>query len=81
MTTDSRFIAAADAALAALGDALDRALEASDADVDWTLNDGILEIECETIAMTSATGQMRSPISPACLRVPLTSSVMAPCAG
>ena len=47
MTTDSRFIAAADAALAALGDALDRALEASDADVDWTLNDGILEIECE----------------------------------
>ena len=47
MTTDTEFIAVADLALAALGDALDRALEASDADVDWTLNDGILEIECE----------------------------------
>ena len=33
--------------LAEVGEALDRALLASDADVDWTLNDGILEIECE----------------------------------
>jgi CyaY protein len=47
MVTDTGFIVVADAALAALGDALDRALEASDADVDWTLIDGILEIECE----------------------------------
>lgn len=47
MTTDSEFIAAADAVLAIVGEALDRALLASDADVDWTLNDGILEIECE----------------------------------
>lgn len=47
MITDTGFIAVADAALAALGDALDRALETSEADVDWTLNDGILEIECE----------------------------------
>lgn len=47
MTTDSEFIAAADAVLALVGEALDRALLASDADVDWTLNDGILEIECE----------------------------------
>jgi len=47
MTTDTGFIAVADLALAALGDALDRALATSDADVDWTLNDGILEIECE----------------------------------
>ena len=47
MITDTEFIAVADSALAALGDALDRALATSDADVDWTLNDGILEIECE----------------------------------
>lgn len=47
MTTDSEFIAAADAVLVGIGEALDRALVTSDADVDWTLNDGILEIECE----------------------------------
>ena len=46
MTTDTEFIAAADATLAAIGAALDAALDASDADVDWSLNDGILEIEC-----------------------------------
>jgi CyaY protein len=46
MLTESEFIAAADATLAALGEALDAALDASDADVDWTLNDGILEIDC-----------------------------------
>jgi len=45
MITDSEFIAAADRTLAAIGEALDAALEASDADVDWSLNDGILEIE------------------------------------
>ena len=46
MTTDSSFITAADGALATIGLALDAALETSDADVDWNLNDGILEIEC-----------------------------------
>ncbi len=44
---DSAFIAAADAALATIGDALDSALANSDRDVDWNVNDGILEIECE----------------------------------
>jgi CyaY protein len=47
MTTESAFIAAADGTLAAIGAALDAALENSDADLDWNLNDGILEIECE----------------------------------
>lgn len=47
MTTDSEFIAAADRTLAAIGEALDAALEASDVDLDWSLNDGILELECE----------------------------------
>ncbi len=45
MSTDTAFIAAADAALAAIGKALDDALARSDADVDWSLNDGILEID------------------------------------
>ena len=47
MTTDSAFIAAADHTLAIIGGALDAALAASDADLDWSVNDGILEIECE----------------------------------
>jgi CyaY protein len=47
MLTDTEFITAADRALAAIGDALDRALADSDADLDWSLVDGILEIECE----------------------------------
>jgi CyaY protein len=46
MVTDTAFIASADATLAAIGAALDAALDASDADVDWSLNDGILEIDC-----------------------------------
>src|SRR3954463_9979378 len=46
MVTDSEFIATADALLARIGAALDDALDASDADVDWSLNDGILEIDC-----------------------------------
>jgi CyaY protein len=45
--TESEFIATADAALSAIGDALDAALESSDVDVDWNINAGILEIECE----------------------------------
>ena len=47
MTDDARFLAAADATLAAIGAALDRALATSDADVDWSLVDGILEISGE----------------------------------
>jgi CyaY protein len=47
MITDSEFITAADRVLAAIGAALDAALADSDVEVDWTLNDGILEIECE----------------------------------
>lgn len=47
MSTESEFIAAADRTLAAIGGALDVALAASDVDLDWSLNDGILEIECE----------------------------------
>ncbi|HEY2819039.1 MAG TPA: iron donor protein CyaY [Casimicrobiaceae bacterium] len=46
MLTETEFIAAADATLAKIGLALDAALETGDADVDWNVNDGILEIEC-----------------------------------
>ncbi len=46
MITDTEFIVAADRTLAAIGAALDAALESADADVDWNLNEGILEIEC-----------------------------------
>ena len=46
MTTDTEFIASADAVLGAIGRALDRALDESDADADWSLNDGILTIDC-----------------------------------
>ncbi|HVE49160.1 MAG TPA: iron donor protein CyaY [Casimicrobiaceae bacterium] len=42
--TETEFIALADRTLGRIGDALDDALDASDADVDWSLNDGILEI-------------------------------------
>ena len=45
MTTDSEFIALADATLALIGDAVDAALADSDVDGDWSLNDGILEVE------------------------------------
>jgi CyaY protein len=47
MTTDSEFMATTDRVLAAIGAALDAALADSDVDIDWNLNDGILEIECE----------------------------------
>ena len=46
MLTETEFITAADATLATVGLALDAALETGDADIDWSLNDGILEIEC-----------------------------------
>ena len=47
MTSESDFIAAADATLDAIGRALDAALARSDIDIDWSVNDGILEIETE----------------------------------
>ena len=47
MITDTEFITATDRALAAIGAALDAALAVSDVDLDWNLNDGILEIECD----------------------------------
>jgi CyaY protein len=47
MITDSEFIATTDRALETIGQALDLALDASDVDLDWSLNDGILEVECE----------------------------------
>jgi len=47
VTTDTAFIASADAVLAAVGAALDAALADADNDADWSLNDGILEVECE----------------------------------
>src|ERR1700738_5287879 len=46
MASDTAFIASADATLAAIGAAPDVALDESDADVDWSLTDGILEIDC-----------------------------------
>ena len=47
VTTESTFLAAAAATLAAIGAAIDHALEDADADLDWNLVDGILEIACE----------------------------------
>ena len=44
---ESAFIAAADATLDRIALALDAALETSDADLDWTLKDGVLTIECD----------------------------------
>jgi CyaY protein len=46
MISESAFVAATDGTLATIGLALDAALETGNVDVDWTLNDGILEIEC-----------------------------------
>jgi CyaY protein len=42
MSDESDFVALADRVLGAIAVALD----ASDADVDWTLNDGVLTIDC-----------------------------------
>lgn len=44
---ESAFIAAADATLDKIGLALDAALETSDSDLDWSLRDGVLTIECD----------------------------------
>jgi CyaY protein len=42
MSTESDFVALADRVLGAIAAALDK----SEADVDWTLNDGVLTIDC-----------------------------------
>jgi CyaY protein len=47
MSSDTAFVATVDRVLAAVGAALDAALAASDADVDWRIDDGILTIDCE----------------------------------
>jgi CyaY protein len=44
---ETAFRAAADATLEKIGLALDAALETSDADLDWSLKDGVLTIECD----------------------------------
>lgn len=44
---ESAFRTAADATLDKIGLALDAALETSDAELDWSLNDGVLTIECD----------------------------------
>jgi CyaY protein len=44
---ESAFIAAADATLDKIGLALDAALELTDSDLDWSLRDGVLTIECD----------------------------------
>lgn len=46
MSAESEFTARADAVLAAIGAALDAAIDATDADLDWSLNDGVLTIDC-----------------------------------
>ena len=46
MSAESEFSARADAVLAAVGVALDAAVDTSDADFDWSLNDGVLTIDC-----------------------------------
>lgn len=43
---DAEFLALSDRALRAIGAALDRAIDASDADIDWNENDGVLTIDC-----------------------------------
>jgi CyaY protein len=46
MTSESEFVALADRVLMSIGAALDVAADTSDADLDWSLNDGILTIDC-----------------------------------
>ena len=45
---ESEFIASADELLASIGNALDDAADDSDVDLDWSLNDGILTVDCGT---------------------------------
>lgn len=42
--TETEFMTLADRTLVRIGAALDAAIEDADADIDWSLNDGILEV-------------------------------------
>jgi CyaY protein len=44
--TESAFIAVTDRVLAAIGAALDVAIEQGDSDADWSIHEGILTIDC-----------------------------------
>ena len=47
MSSDSEFVAVTDTILKSIGSALDTAADESDVrDLDWSLNDGILTIDC-----------------------------------
>jgi CyaY protein len=46
MTGESEFVALTERVLMSIGAALDVAADTSDADLDWSLNDGILTIDC-----------------------------------
>jgi CyaY protein len=46
MSTESEFVALADRVLMSIGAALDVAADSSEADLDWSLNDGILTVDC-----------------------------------
>jgi CyaY protein len=46
MTSESEFVAVTDRVLAAIGASMDAAIDSSDADLDWSLNDGVLSIDC-----------------------------------
>jgi len=45
--SESAFISAADGVLAAVGRTLDAVQDTTDSDVDWSINEGILTIECD----------------------------------
>ena len=55
---ETAFRAAADATLDKIGLALDAALETSDADLDWSLKDGVLTIECDDQSRHVATREI-----------------------
>lgn len=46
MTSESGFVANTAQVLQAIGAALDASIDAGDADLDWSLNDGVLAIDC-----------------------------------
>lgn len=46
MTSEAEFVAASDRVLAAIAAALDVAIDQSEGDLDWSLNDGVLSIDC-----------------------------------
>lgn len=46
MLSDSEFIELTDRVLGAIGAAVDSAVDAADADLDWSLNDGVLTVDC-----------------------------------